>query len=340
MREIRVGAAQFEVHDTDKEYNLGVMNRLAEKAAAQGAEIVCFHECCVCGYTFLQNLGREQILELAEPIPGGPSTQRLIGISRSLGVSLSAGLIEKEGDRLYNAYVFVSPEGLVANHRKIHAFISEHLTCGDRYTVFDHLGCRFGMLTCYDNNLPENVRVTALMGAEIILMPHVTGCLPSPMPGRGTVEPVIWHDREREPVRCRMEFDGPKGRGWIMRWLPTRAYENGVFAVYTNPIGVEGDTIKPGGAMILDPFGEILNECRALGDDVVVATLDPEKLKVAPGQSYLRSRRPELYAKLLEPNAHLGPDKRPEIWWKKQEEEKKRRASAVLETVSPASGER
>ncbi len=320
MREIRVGAAQFEVRDADKEYNLGVIGRLSRAAVEQGAELVSFSECSISGYTFLENLSRDEIAALAETVPDGPSTRRLVEISHSLGACLAAGLVEKDGGRLYNAYVVVSPDGFVASHRKIHEFVSEHLACGDRHTVFDLLGCRFGVLICYDNNLPENVRITAMMGAEIVLMPHVTGCLPSPMPGRGTVDPKIWHDRERDPVRCRQEFDGPKGRGWILRWLPARAYENGVYAVYSNPIGDESGTIKPGGSMVLDPFGEILAECRRLGDDVVVATLDPQKIKVASGQSYIRARRPDLYGKLVEPNPHLSPSGQPDVWWKKHRE--------------------
>jgi (R)-amidase len=242
---------------------------------------------------------------------------RLAAFARSLGIAIGAGLVEIEDGLLYNTYVIVTADGLAAKHRKLHAFVSEFLTCGDRYTVFDLLGCRFGILICYDNNLPENVRITAMMGAEIVLMPHVTGCLPSPMPGRGTVEPEIWHNRERDPVRCRQEFDGPKGRGWLMRWLPARCWENGVFALYSNPIGVEGGTIKPGGAMILDPFGEVIAECRTLGDDVSLATLDPQKLELASGASYIKARRPELYGKMTEPNPHLGPDRRPDVWWKK-----------------------
>jgi predicted amidohydrolase len=318
MRELRAATAQFEARDGDKSYNLRVVRKLACKARESGAELVSFHECSIPGYTFLENLSRQDLTALAEPVPDGPSTAHLIAIARDLGIAIGAGLIEHEHGILYNTYVVVTGDGLIAKHRKLHAFISEFLTCGDSYTVFDLLGCRFGILICYDNNLPENVRITAMLGAEIVLMPHVTGCLPSPMPGRGTVDPAIWHNRRRDPVRCHQEFDGPKGRGWLMRWLPARCWENGVFALYSNPIGVEGGTIKPGGATILDPFGEVIEECRTLGDDVAVATLDPDKLSKASGASYIRARRPELYAKLTEPNPNLGPDRRPEVGWKKK----------------------
>ena len=322
MRELKIGAAQFEARDADKPDTLGRIEALTQQAAGLGAVLVSFHECSIPGYTFLENLTRGELGALSEPVPGGPSTERLVEIARQCDVAVAAGLVEQEAGKLYNCYVVVSPQGFVAKHRKIHTFISNHLTCGDRYTVFDLLGSRFGILTCYDNNLVENVRLTAMMGAETILMPHVTGCLPSPMPGRGTVDPEIWHNRARDPVRCRQEFDGPKGRGWLMRWLPARAYENGVYAVYSNPIGVEGGTIKPGGALILDPFGEILEECRSLGDEVVVAMLDPEKIKVASGQSYIRARRPELYGPMTDANPHIGPDGRPEIWWQKIRKQK------------------
>ena len=316
MREIRLGVAQFEARDRDKAYNLARIEELAREGAADGAELVCFHECSIPGYSFLENLSRGEIEELAESVPGGRSIQQLIALADSLGVALSAGLLEQDEGHLYNTSVVVDRNGLVAKHRKIHAFVSGELTCGDSYTMFDFLGARFGMLICYDANLPENVRLTAMMGAEIILVPHVTGCLPSPMPGRGVVAPEVWEDRERDPERCRQEFDGPKGRGWLMRWLPARAYENGVYLVYSNPIGADGDTIKPGGSLVLDPFGEILTECRRLGDQVVVATLDPVKLKLAPGQSYIRARRPELYGAMTAPNPNLGPGGRPDVWWK------------------------
>ena len=158
-----------------------------------------------------------------------------------------------------------------------------------------------GILTCYDNNLVENVRITTMLGAEIILMPHVTCCLPSAMPGRGVVDRALWENRHADPERLRQEFEGPKGREWLMRWLPARAYENGVYAVFSNPIGWDYDTVKPGLAMILDPYGEVLVESRALEEDVVVAQLTPDKLEQSSGHRYLLARRPELYGKLVEP---------------------------------------
>jgi predicted amidohydrolase len=301
MRDIRIAAAQFEARDADKDYNFGRIETLARKAVEQEAEIVSFHECCICGYTFLQTLSREQLCEIAEPVPDGPSTQRLCELSRQLNVPLLAGLIERDGDAMYKTYIAVAPSGFVAKYHKLHPFINPHLTPGNEYVVFDLCGVRCSILICYDNNLIENPRIATLMGSEVIFAPHVTGGLPSPMPGRGTIDKRLWDNRLRDPVSLRMEFQGPKGRGWIMRWLPTRAYENGVYYVYSNAVGVDHDTIKPGGAMILDPFGEVVAESQALGDDVVVGLCTPEKIGLSGGRRYIKARRPELYAKLAEP---------------------------------------
>ncbi len=51
--------------------------------------------------------------------------------------------------------------------------------------------------------------------------------------------------------------------------------------------------------MILDPFGDILAECRVLGEDLVLATLTPEKLRLAGGYRYRNARRPELYRDIV-----------------------------------------
>jgi len=310
MRDIHIATAQFEARDGDKEYNFGRVEALARRAVELGAEIVSFHECCLTGYTFLEGLCREAIEDLAEPVPDGPSTERLIELSRQFDAPLLAGLIEQDAGKLYNTYVAVSPQGFVARHRKVHAFISPHFAWGNELEVFELGGNRCGILTCYDNNLVENPRVLALNGADIVFAPHVTCGLPSPMPGRGKIDKALWDNRHRDPVSLRMQFEGPKGRQWLMRWLPTRAYENGLYYVFSNAVGVDGDTIKTGGAMVIDPFGEIVAESRALGDDVVVGYCTAEKIPLAGGRRYLKARRPELYDKLVEP---LPEGEQPEV---------------------------
>ena len=310
MRDVRIAAVQFESHDADKDYNFSRMAELAARAAAQGAEIVSFHECCITGYTFLQTLSHEQIAALAEPVPGGPSTQRLIDMARQFGIALLAGLIESDGGKLYKTYVAVTPAGFVQKHRKLHPFIHPDIAPGCDYSIFELCGARCGILICYDNNLPENPRILTLMGAEVIFAPHVTSGLPSAMPGRGKIDPALWQNRDRDPVSLRMEFMGPKGRGWLMRWLPARAYENGVYYVFSNAVGVDHDTIKPGNAMVIDPFGEIIAETSALGDDLAVGLCTPDKIELSGGQRYLKARRPDLYAKLVEP---LPPGQSPVV---------------------------
>src|SRR3546814_12223873 len=79
----------------------------------------------------------------------------------------------RSSDLLYNSYVVARPDGSWACHRKLQVFVSPYLSSGNSYTVFDtpH-GCRVGILICYDNNIVENARVTALLGAEILLAPQ------------------------------------------------------------------------------------------------------------------------------------------------------------------------
>jgi len=302
MRDIHIAAVQFENRNGDKQYNLSRIRGLTAQAVEQGAEVVSFHECCIPAYPFIQPYSKSQLLELAEPVPDGPSIGKLSEISSEFGVPILAGLLERDGETLYNTYVCVDGHSLLAKFRKLHAFINPHVSSGSEYCVFELLGCRCGILICYDNNLVENVRITTLLGAEIIFMPHVTGCLPSEMPGRGLVDPALWENRERDPVSLRRELNGPKGRGWLMRWLPARAYENGVYAVFTNPIGMDDREVRNGNSMILDPYGEIISECTALGDDVAVGLCTAEKIAASSGRRYVRARRPDLYEKLVEPS--------------------------------------
>lgn len=300
MDKLKIATAQFEHKSADKAYNLAIIEQLAREAASQGAEVIAFHECSVTGYTFARNLDKQQMLAIAELVPDGDSTQKLIAIAAKYNIIIFAGLFEKdENDNLFKPYICVDKNGLIEKHRKLHPFINPHLNPGQKYTVFEIKGWKCGILICYDNNVIENVRATKLLGADIIFMPHVTMCTPSSRPGAGFVDPQLWLNRENDPTNLRLEFDGMKGRSWLMKWLPARAYDNAVYVVFSNPIGMDDDQLKNGCSMVLDPFGDILAECRTFENSFVTATITPEKLIQAGGHRYINARRPDLYRDII-----------------------------------------
>ena len=300
MEKIKISAAQFENSSGDKAFNLSKIEYFAEKAALEGSHAIAFHECSVTGYSFARRLSKPEMLELAEFVPGGPSVSELTQIASKNKIVVLAGLFEKDSEeKLYKTYVCIDKNGLVAKFRKLHPFINPNLTPGDNYCIFDISGWKCGILICYDNNIIENVRATTLLGANIIFMPHVTMCTPSTRPGAGFVDPKLWENREADPTSVRLEFDGLKGREWLMKWLPSRAYDNGIYVVFSNPIGMDDDQLKNGCSMIIDPFGDIIAECRTLGDDYVSAILTPEKLDQAGGARYIKARRPDLYKDII-----------------------------------------
>ncbi len=296
---MKIAVAQFEPKDGDKDYNLSIIDQLTKKAKLSDADVISFHEMSITAYTFTKDLNLAELTTLAEEVPNGNSTKRLLSISKKYDIPILAGLVEKENDQLFNTYLCVNKGQVVAKFRKLHPFISKHISPGNDYVVFDLLGWKCGILICYDNNVIENVRATTLLGAELIFAPHVTCCTPSAMPGRGYVEDTFWQNRELDPVSLRSEFDGPKGRAWLMRWLPARAYDNGVYYAFTNPIGFDGEHLKNGNSMIIDPFGEILTEVRSFENDIAMTTISKDKISLSGGYRYRNARRPELYKDII-----------------------------------------
>jgi predicted amidohydrolase len=306
---IKISTAQFENRSGDKEYNLSVIEKLAAEAASKGSQVIAFHECSITGYTFARKLSKEELLTIAEIIPEGESIKRLQQIAHQYDIVILAGLFEKdENNNLFKAYVCVDKTGLKAKYRKLHPFINPHLTPGNEYCVFDILGWKCGILICYDNNIIENVRATKLLGADIIFMPHVTMCTPSTRPGAGFVDPELWKNRETDPTSLRLEFNGMKGRDWLMKWLPARAYDNAAYIVFSNPVGMDDDQLKNGCSMIIDPFGDIIAECHSFDDSFETAVISPEKLTQAGGYRYIKARRPDLYRDIIG-TEHLSEQK-------------------------------
>jgi predicted amidohydrolase len=308
---IRAAAIQFQHQPSDKAANLATICRFCQEAADKGCQIVCFPEMCITGYWHVRNLGREEIDSLAEAVPNGPTTQAIAELAKEFNLIVGAGLIEKsDTGHYYNTYVVAQPNGQIDKHRKLHCFISEHMSSGDSYTVIEtDLGIKLGVLICYDNNLIENVRLTALKGADILLAPHQTGGCDSRSPGAmSPIDPALWRNRKADPEAIETEFKSVKGREWLMRWLPSRAHDNGLFIVFSNGVGEDDGEVRTGNSMIIDCYGRIIEETWQADEAMVVADMDLELLGRCTGRRWIRGRRPELYSELSRPQGNeLNP---------------------------------
>jgi predicted amidohydrolase len=303
MKDVRVASVQMESAPGDKEANFAKVERFTAEAAGRGATIVLFPECCLTGYWFLRHVSVPELEALAEPVPEGPSCRRLLDLAGRHGIAVGAGLVEAGGGGVFhNTCVVALPDRRLVRHRKLHAFEHPAIQPGDEHTVFDTPHGRLAVLICYDVNLVENVRIAALRGAEVLLAPHQTGgCRTSNPHLMGVIDRRLWDGRHADPEPLEREMRGDKGRAWLMRWLPSRAHDNGLFLVFSNGVGVDDDEVRTGNAMVLDPYGRVLAETGKVGDDVVVADLDASLLEKATGRLWIQARRPALYGELCVP---------------------------------------
>ena len=164
----KVAAVQMYPKLKKKEQNLEKMLKLAREATTNGAQLVVFPECALTGYIFMS---REEALPFAEKIPG-PVTERVADFCREHVVYIILGLLETEGDKLYNAAVLLGPDGLVGKYRKTHipfAFVDRFVEPGDiPFEVYRIPIGNIGILICHDIVFPESARILMLKGAEII----------------------------------------------------------------------------------------------------------------------------------------------------------------------------
>ena len=125
-----------------------------------------------------------------------------------------------------------------------------------------------------------------------------------PTPLRGLPPPAPEGELLPDRAAIEAEFRGPKGREWLMRWLPARAHDNGYFLLFSNGVGLDDDEVRTGNAMIIDPYGRILAETHKAEDALVTAELDLDLLPLCSGRRWIRGRRPELYGLLTERLGH------------------------------------
>lgn len=274
---VRVAAVQMGPRLGESEANLRAILAKLREATAAGARLVVFPECALSGYMFAS---KAEAMPFAEPIPG-PCTREIAAACAEANAHAIVGLLERDGDRLFNVAVLIGPEGVVGTYRKIHlpfVGVDRYVTPGDRpLAVLDADGLRVGMHICYDGAFPETGRVLTLLGADVLVLP--------------TNWPVQSITAAEHLPAC-------------------RAIENVVYVMAVDRVGGERGCVFAGRSSIADPHGEIVAKAGPDGEEILYAEVDPavsrrKRLVRIPGEyevDRIGDRRPDFYAAITAPN--------------------------------------
>ncbi len=259
-----VGFFQFAPVFGDVSHNLDKVVNTLDLAEA---DLIVLPELFASGYQFVS---QEETIMLSEPVPDGPTTQRLIDLAKRRRMVIVAGLPERAGSACYNSAVVVGPSGFIGCYRKTHLFFEETqlFTPGDTgFQVWDIGMAKIGTMICFDWYYPESARTLALNGAEII-------CHPSNL--------VLPNCPDSMPVRC---------------------LENRVFAVTCNRTGSEARGGKDqltyiGNSEVVAPRGAILHRAPRDKEELYIVEINPADARnkaLTPYNDLLRDRRESLY---------------------------------------------
>jgi N-carbamoylputrescine amidase len=260
---------------------------LAEKAARQGANIICTQELFRSQY-FCQ-AEKHEYFSLAEAIPG-PSTRAFQALARKHGVVVIASLFERRASGLYhNTAVIIDADGrLVGRYRKMHIpddplyYEKFYFTPGDTgFRAWDTRFGRIGVLICWDQWYPEAARLTALQGAEILFYPTAIGWHPSEKAEHGARQHGAWETIQR-----------------------AHAVANGCYVAAVNRIGTErpegGDGIEFWGqSFVAGTSGEIIAKAGTDREEVMLVPVDLGQVDTTRTHwPFLRDRRIDAYGDL------------------------------------------
>lgn len=267
MRDIRIALAVTCSPVGENAENLDKVAKWTARARQQGADLICFPELNLTGYS-----SHPVMRSAAEPIPG-PGSRGIEAIARSEKLVVLAGLAERAPDgRIFATHLVARPDGPIQAYRKIHLAPPELETfsAGNAAAVHTAAGTFFGIQLCYDAHFPELSTQMAMDGADILFMPHA-----SP---RGEAR--------------------QKHQSW-MRHLTARAYDNGVFVVAVNQVGENGKGLTfPGNAVVISPSGEIMAKDLSGKEGLLTVDLKAEDLRFVrehPMRYFLPNRRPDVY---------------------------------------------
>jgi len=260
---MKVGFVQFSPLLGQKERNVKEALSMLERA---DVELAVLPELFNTGYLYDS---REELLEYAEEIPEGDTTQALLQFAEARGIHLVAGVAERSGDKIFNTAILVHPDRRVASYRKAHLFDEEKalfIPGNSPFKVWKIGAARIGLLVCFDWIFPEAARTLSLGGAQIIC----------------------------HPANLILPFSQSA--------MITRAIENRVFIITANRMGREQkgarDVEFTGMSQIVGPEGQVL--CQAKRDERMVGMVEIEpsaadNKNITEHNNIFQDRRLDLY---------------------------------------------
>ena len=256
----------------DKSTNLERGLAALERAAAEGAGLVCYAELAFEPF-YPQRPGGDTARAGAETIPG-PISDAFAARARELGVVVVLNLYERDGDRYFDSSPVIDADGsLLGVTRMIHItdypcfHEKDYYTPGDTGApVYATRAGRLGVAICYDRHYPEFMRALAVAGAELVVVPQA-----------GAV--------------------GEWPEGLFEAELRVAAFQNGYFAALCNRVGTEGRIEFAGESFVCSPEGVVLARAGEGEETTLFAELDLDQARRSHARRlFLRDRRTELYA--------------------------------------------
>lgn len=274
---VRVACIQMEPAIGQKPENLAKSERMIRQAAETGAKLIVLPELANSGYMFET---REEAFGLAEPVPGGETCDLWERLAHSFGITIVAGICERDGSALYNSAVTIGPSGYIGTYRKVHLWNHEALFFEPGnlgFPVFTTDVGRIATFICYDCWFAEVYRCCSLQGADIL-------CVPTnwvPIPG---------------------QRDDQQAMANIL--VMAAAHSNSVFIAAADRVGIERGQPFIGQSLIADYTGWPIGGPASVGrEEIIYADVnlsDARKKRTWNEFNHiLRDRRPEVYETIL-----------------------------------------
>ena len=287
---IKVGLVQTAC-SPDPKANLNKTLTAVERAARQGAKIICTQELFRSQY-FCQSEDHKHF-KLAEPIPG-PSTQAFQKLARKHRAVIIASLFEKRAAGVYhNTAAIIDADGsLLGVYRKMHIpddplyYEKFYFTPGDLgFRAWQTRYAKIGVLICWDQWYPEGARLTAMQGAEILFYPTAIGWHPGEKKKYGALQHNAWETIQR-----------------------SHAIANGCYVCAPNRVGHEilagvgGEGIEFWGqSFVAGTSGEILAKASVDKEENLIVPLDLGHVDTTRTHwPFLRDRRIDAYSGLAQ----------------------------------------